>query len=819
MRNKILLGILSVVIVLSVATAVGTYTYAWLSAGQPVEFLAEGSAVAGYFAGGIGTKDDPYILTNAKHVYNLAWLQYLGVFNEVDSSGNLKQQYYFEVANDIDMSALVDNTSYQVIPPIGTTQYPFVGVFYGGETGKEKTISNAIIANEIGSGAITQSPPSVGQEVHNAEIIGFFGVIGEFDGKGVVSEDQLKVLGVSDLKLENVTIQTSTEESLAGLLAGFVNGNLTNVLISSGTITAKPGVSALTGTFGEIKLNPNSALSGYSLIGDYNTTKINWTGGPLDGPTSDSGTNSGFGGSIDMFSLAKRVTYMFRVGSEGSPDSSSFKVPIKSVRDNNHVNAYSFKYNTDFDYENEFEQVLSFRHGTYLPLNIDLDKLSQSNYTSSSTEHVLSTNTGYIVGKYKVAASSQPLSVSGRLVGQLCNSMQGGSASTGAWKNLQYTDAVDNNLQILTIGTDGNVYVIGDTYNGLTSTDAPFAVYQNQGITVQRYDSEILHLTQYADSTANQVRRKLGVLLKQPGMMYGLRFSTQPPNLTTGVTDDKAGVLNLGTAVTLGSKSVNSLVQDSIHFALDGNGVITIVLGTISTNFNAIVGEKSGIQTIYPASYMMPMLYQVERDSDGDIVNLLAIRTICRDNTTGAISYNDTITNGQAPSGKTLLYSFDIMGRLVNSSSSVDGEDAAYMQSLFYFELPVSQGEYVLGGNGTASNFILYLDIGANAGGSGGTTTPGPTVNPTGYINGVYFMDSAGNPITQQVSNEKETVTTAVAFEVKLKDAAGASISYLGSDTNGNLNVVLEPWTGNLDVTLVKAEVKTTKKEDNTTGS
>ena len=814
MRNKLLISVLCAVMLLGAVAGAVTMAYAWLSPGKTVPVTADGSAVANYFAGGTGDKDDPYILTNAKHVYNLAWLQYMGVFNTEKNDDGTVKQFYFKVANNINMETVVDNTSYRVIPPIGTIQYPFIGNF----DGNGKIISNAIVSNVIDDNEITVYPPSV-DKVRDAEIIGFFGVIGEFtDDTILTTKTQLSTLEVKNLLLDTVIVQTSATQSLAGLFAGYVNGNLTDVHVASGTITARPNVSALTGTYGALEINKNGALSAYSLIGDYNTTDINWLGGPMDGPTSDSGQNEGFGGSIDMLTLAKRITYMFGAGYGASPDSSVYYVPTETVRNNNHINAYTFATKTVFNYESSSDQVLSLRHGTYLPLNVNLESINQSNYTTSSKEDIQDGNTGYIVGKYKVGYNRQPLSLNRRIIGQLCNSMQGGSTSEGAWKNLQYTDAVDKQLQILTVGTDGTFYVIGDTYNNLQSTDDPYDIYKNAGITVQRYNSDVLNLTQYDDSTSNQVRRKVGELLKQSEMMFGIKFATLAPNITSDTDATRDGLLHLaaGAEVMLGDKTVNSLVQDSIHFALKNQGVITMVMATPSSNFNYVVGEKNGSQTVYPSIYAMPMLYRVDRDGNGDITNLEAIRTICRDNATGVISYNDTLTDNKAPSGKTLLYNYDTMGKLCNGSNT-SAQDAACMQSLFYFEIPVDKGEYVLGGGGAtnAQSFLVYLDIGANAGtqGPGNEDNPGgTTAEYTGELNGVYFVDGNGNPILQNVTPDPGKTAPAVAYQIMLGDTNGVSIQFDGTDTD-ELLVVVQPWTGNAEVTLV------VKKEEETDGS
>ncbi|MGN0967645.1 MAG: hypothetical protein ACI4O3_00120, partial [Oscillospiraceae bacterium] len=75
-----------------------------------------------YFESGDGTADDPYIIAKPEQFYNLAWLQYLGYFNRPEEGTTTIPATYFELAVDIDMS---DYT----LPPIGTSDYPFLGNF------------------------------------------------------------------------------------------------------------------------------------------------------------------------------------------------------------------------------------------------------------------------------------------------------------------------------------------------------------------------------------------------------------------------------------------------------------------------------------------------------------------------------------------------------------------------------------------------------------------------------------------------------------------------------------------------------------------
>ena len=104
----------------------------------------DGSTISSYFAYGDGQpyqEDEngkiihqPYGIKIQRHLYNLAWLQYLGMFN-FDTT-----QQYFELADNVDMDGWI-------IPPIGTEDKPFLGHF----DGKGYVISNLKVSNNFDS--------------------------------------------------------------------------------------------------------------------------------------------------------------------------------------------------------------------------------------------------------------------------------------------------------------------------------------------------------------------------------------------------------------------------------------------------------------------------------------------------------------------------------------------------------------------------------------------------------------------------------------------------------------------------------------------
>ena len=784
MKRKFLTGVLSVLLYFTVALSMISVTYAWLCYGKGVDLNVKGTAIANYFHSGTGTENDPYILTTPRHVYNLAWLQYLGTFNDI-TDGKLNAQVYFELGGNINMADGAD-TGYQTIPPIGTSEYPFLGNF----DGKGFNISNAIVANKIGSDGLVAHPPVI-DDVRYSEIIGFFGIVGDYTGAVELTSTQLKALEVKNLTLTDVTIKTSTTKSLAGLFAGYVNGNVSNINVVSGDITVNSGVLPYTETLTETNIINNTlSMSKYALIGDYHTTRINWVGGP-GSVTTDQDQNIGWGGSINMLSLAQRVTYMMAVGTTATSST-----PTSTVSSNN--NFYGRTDSGRFDLEGANGQKFHFEDKTYLPLNIDMSTLSSGNYTSSSSETVHENNTGYLVGKYNQTTDMgyySPAIIS-RAMGQLCNSIQGSQSS---WSSLTYTENTTTELQILTKSVNGTYYVIGDDHNGLDSTKTPYSVYNNAGISVLTYSQ--LNFTQYDDSTPNQVREKLEtMLLESSDHIYGIQIARLAPDLNVNDRySSRSGVLELSTPVQLGETSVNSLVKGTIHFSLQTKGVITLVAATLPTHADYVTGEKNGINTVYPGNYSLPKLYKVERDpSTGKITALNVINVIAKDSD-GNFSYHDSV---EAANGKTIVFNYATMGTLTTSNNSYK----AYMESLYYFEIPVGDGEFVLGGNGNASSaYLLYLDIGANAGedleenpddgdGNGGTGTPEDS-DEKGTIEGVAFAYKSGNlyvQITKTVKDgNNQDVAIVVTFDFSLKDKSsnahtGATAKFTGTAPTGS---------------------------------
>lgn len=239
--------------------------FAWFSGNTPDkkgEFTA--SSIISYFGGGDGTETEdlekgtygPYLIKEPIHLYNLAWLQNRGIFNK---------KTYFKLAPTngkvLDMAGFLYGSDEQqrsgAIPPIGTEDNPFIGSF----DGNGMVIKNLWISSnpeEWKEQPIDISMVNVGTK------IGFFGSIAQEEiGSTIIAGD------AQNFVLENLEITTnidSTQDnnSVVGLIAGFVDANVSNVGIKNGKIT----------------IDNVNATSEYSLFGEIGENAI-WENGPL----------------------------------------------------------------------------------------------------------------------------------------------------------------------------------------------------------------------------------------------------------------------------------------------------------------------------------------------------------------------------------------------------------------------------------------------------------------------------------------------------------------------------------------------------------
>lgn len=312
----------SLISVIMVAILTVASSFAWLGRiFGDIDFTKDliGSTETAYFAHGDGSEENPYVITNRTHMYNLAWLQYLGYFNMAASGNNGKAQSYFKVESDIDMEGLC-------LPPIGTVEYPFLCNFSGGGF----VIANAKITNVKSeykykptnakfSGELLAKAVGGNGEVGN--VSGLFGVVGDYGGAlakvneaavriGVTPASQ-EIINVSDFYLSGANIKSGSAGSLVGIIAGYVNAGVSNIGVYGCSLDVPNG-----GAIDDISAN----VSDYTMVGyctdEYKTetaqvnVKISESGKKeLALGDGSSGGTAGWGGSVDMEAMFQRVAY------------------------------------------------------------------------------------------------------------------------------------------------------------------------------------------------------------------------------------------------------------------------------------------------------------------------------------------------------------------------------------------------------------------------------------------------------------------------------------------------------------------------------
>lgn len=756
-------------------------TFAWFdnSVGSldfPTNF--GGSSIAAYFNGGEGSKADPFQIDNPTNLYNLAWLQYLGYFNLRSGLNNGRAQTYFKLTSNIDMSEVASYL--KALPPIGTSEHPFIGQF----DGNNKTVSKLNVSNKRedygvyptnakfdNSGMLTTCADAADATPSQIEFVAMFGVVGDFNewvtkSTAYTGNDNNVEFGdsrakpatnpspdpqkanqffygsmyVGSMYVDNLVVKSYTDNTLVGLAAGYVAGSLKNFGVYRSTINLAGGSKGTTlaktidGNGNQVAYG--NTVSKFSIVGDYDTTLVGWT----EKPSGSSGDDNDFGGSVDMRTLNRRINYLSAV--TGAFDSNGMM----------NYTSDSFGINVRPDTSTEFywnpekpsARIAYLNDGTVLPLNVDKEKMGLSSLTSTEITKTISSNgrsvtyhtnneysskqseimtlnnTGYIVGGG--AYSDGNMGFIRSRIQPIANGIYGGIYRSLGYNKASYPDAVYNKsaFEMLTIGTDGKTYRILDDVK--TSTTTALSDYIDGGSV--RFDASPLNFKEY-----EVVRNNFDKTMENANVVHGFHFMNRLPKGNAGVNVvsspdaevlERDGVLIDKKYYTTGE--VPTLYSSAEHV----QSKYQFVKGGL--NFTL---RKSGYITAILGTFYHPStkeslfdLYEVVR-TNGKIDSLVKIDNVYKDDETGTISYDPSDTTR-----KTKVFSF----------SSLTKEKILDKGAAYYFEIPVIAGDYVIGAANDSTSYnayLMYLDIGANA---SGDTTEKPTLNYN--IDSVDFVNS-----------------------------------------------------------------------------
>lgn len=747
----------SLAALLIIVISFSAISFAWLASGKYLNFPSSfgGSATPAYFAGGDGSEKNPFRITNAVHLYNLAWLQYLGYFNRRDGFNNDRDQTYFELGKDVDMRG-------RAIPPIGTEEYPFIGEFKG----NGHKVTNLTISNKKGTGDLVYSPTNANfssgnmlcrvndsTKTQEIEIVGMFGVTGNYKdylNKYVTIHKKLDTakVNVSNFYVDKIHVRSNSAKTLAGLAAGYIGGNFSNVGVYRSDIKFAANAQA-NGVAGV------GVLSKYSLVGAYNEDLITW---------DDANT---WGGSIDMRMLARRINYMASSAGKGTAyySSSNSYVPKNIFYKNAEYNYYGNIFETTKkNNANLFNYMINWKGNanysltasllgwetygyTYLPLNVDkgamglnsttdsdingdIYKYESSNNVFQDTGNVRAKYTGKIIDQYNpnstgYTAPEKTAGNTGYIVGQSSS-----SSAFDAGIQVTVSSLNSNNSIYKSFGktTPGNITYSSDPlcllthYKDENNTDT-FAFIKddyNKNI-IENVANNNSDYTRIIDQTPHYktIRSQFGPFMGELGYIYGLRFSSYGCKIVG--SDGKTLSKVIERDVNLFGKTEKNykLVTGAINFSVKSAGSITAIVGTYNQKNNI---KQSAFN-----------VYKIDDRNNLAVVNdqLQGVEEVKevykKTNEDKTITY---VTNPSDAQGMDLVYNKEWYNNKDNNESGSQSPLKDYYA--YYIEIPLEKGDYLISTDSNTLGYLMYLDIGANGEGSGET---GYTMDKVRFVN------------------------------------------------------------------------------------
>lgn len=776
----------TICIFLSLAFAFVAVTFCWFSRGELLYFRDDfGSAKASYFGGGDGSRDKPYEISSETHFYNFAWLQYLGYFNHAEAN-NGRYQSYFRLADNIEMDKL--NSA---LPPIGTSKYPFIGNFDGrGYTVKNVTISNKLNGSdgEALKNYLSVRPtvadnfaadktvlPVWGDTTKDVNIVGLFGITGDYgstataggvvqEAYGIYSESNTAGKIRDTLKNPAASIEdkdaNDPEKAYYGAMsvANFYADNLhvrsasdsTLVGLAAGYANAAIGSVGvyrcdITVKAGATGLSDSAPLSNYSLLGDYNDAVITWN----EKPSGSGGGGSGndWGGSIDFYDLSKRITYILNKNQQYN----SFT--ITNSKNNMGLNGISFTYKTDkVLYEMQGNQINIYGQ-SYFPLNVDTEKEFKNENRATITNNGKTIT--YATTDYFSDSAKTEEAVLTKNPGFITTTNNQYETTHDIWKNskigasLGFTKS-GASYPSGTYNEDNLVMLNIDESGNLSRIVDGNNITNNTNLNDIQSTTEATKLQRYA-----AVKKEIkNFLTNDNNYIYGWTWNTSDTSTTSTIK---------GT-FKMNGINYTDVLAPGIDFIVGSSGYITAIF---CPNANGGGGNK------------LFTLYKVTRNGD----------------------------NGTPTATK-------VAGKIPKTTGDFDIKSA-----LLYLEIHVDAGEYFISadvdsGANTSDNKgantsagLMYLDIGANAGGeSGGGSTPGTaayTIDTVDFVNNTTDYAANGKftafkDVTFNLSGAGTSGVPSVSFERAAaadgEDTASTKVAYIYS----NITVLVTPKDGSL---------------------
>jgi hypothetical protein len=517
-------------------------------------------------------------------------------------------------------------------------------------------------------------------------------------------------VSVSNLYLNYITISSKTDSALIGIVAGYVNGTMTSVGVLHACIKSSNGTKSLMTSLSQTSLIGKSA-TGVSIQSSYKSS---------DNNEEEKENGQGFGGSIDMYTLNRRFTYMFgklaALGSAVDAVGNGWGLGLYNTKTQNY-NATLYQMNDYYMYVTENDVSLpasgtSRKRGflaacSYIPLNVDttamfntestktvsgtysaygysktvsLTTYSTEYYEKHEAEAVLNSNTGYIVtgsenSQYKSISLSYIIGREAAVSNSIQTKTENGNLKVDYLKIYNINSGGEKLIED-EVNKDGIASEMNRTKNKLTATLMD-ASSLNRYTAVR--DQYISSLNSTASATSNQA-------LIISAFQYQEAVNTK--NYLQVSTDEQYPIY-------LADKKYTSyqFLAASVNFSLKKSGYITTIMGN-TTN-------TAGRATMFN-------LYSVERNESAQITSVKQITEAYADSDNNILNkYSDGTYSSKDTSiaqESNLVYSSNWYSSLELSANT-----------LYYVEIPVIAGDYAIGNSQDAYGaFFFYLDVGAN---------------------------------------------------------------------------------------------------------
>ena len=766
----------TICIFLSLAFAFVAVTFCWFSRGELLNFRDDfGSAKASYFGGGDGSSEEnAYVISSSTHFYNLAWLQYLGYFNAAGGANNGRLQSYFKLTKNIDMRELQRNGTVSALPPIGTEQYPFIGNFDGCGYKIDKVfvsnlMSDLIVrpttyktATDDNNNEVLAVYGTAGTTTKAVNIVGLFGVTGDYgvsaDAKGVVSGSNEYTNKFKDsLSLPTAATTSGADEVYYGVMKveNLYTDNLSVKSASSKTLVglAAGYASASLNNVGVYRCSITVNAGATGLSDSAPISNYSLLGDYNDAvitwnekPSGGGGGGSGndWGGSIDFYDLSKRITYILNKNQQYN----SFT--ITNSKNNMGLNGISFTYKTDkVLYEMQGNQINIYGQ-SYFPLNVDTEKEFKNENRATITNNGKTIT--YATTDYFSDSTKTEEAVLTKNPGFITTTNNQYETTHDIWKNSK-------------IGAS-----LGFTKSGASY---PSGTYNEDNLVMLNID-ESGNLSRIVDGNNTTNNKNLNDIQSTTEATKLQRYAAVKKEIKNFLTNDNNYIYGWtwntsATSTIKGTFKMNGInytdvLAPGIDFIVGSSGYITAIF---CPNANGGGGNK------------LFTLYKVTRNGD----------------------------NGTPTATK-------VAGKIPTQTGDFDIKSA-----LLYLEIHVDAGEYFISadvdsGANTSDNKgantsagLMYLDIGANAGGeSGGGSTPGTaayTIDTVDFVNNTTDYAANGKftafkDVTFNLSGAGTSGVPSVSFERAAaadgEDPAATKVAYIYS----NITVLVTPSDGSL---------------------